>query len=77
MKNKENISRRDFFKEALKRTIPFLGFVALPSIILNSCSTDDEQLGCNNSCTGTAQSGCGTSCSNSCVGTSQNGCGSE
>lgn len=68
------ISRREFFKVAIKKTIPFLGFIAIAPI-LNSCSKDDEPLGCNNSCMGTAQSGCGSTCSNSCVGTSKGGCG--
>ena len=70
-----NISRRKFVKEVIKRTIPFLGIVVVGPTILSSCSKDEEPLGCNNSCTGTAQSGCGSNCSNSCVGTSANGCG--
>jgi len=65
-----NISRRDFLKVTIKKTIPFLGLVALAPNLLSSCSKDDEEvLGCNNSCTGTAQSGCGSDCSSSCVGT--------
>lgn len=31
------ISRREFFKVAIKKTIPFLGFIAIAPI-LNSCS---------------------------------------
>ena len=74
MKSMKEISRREFFKVAIKKAIPFLGLIATAPI-LNSCSKDDEPLGCNNSCMGTAQSGCGSTCSNSCVGTSQGGCG--
>ena len=70
------ITRREFIKEAIKQTIPFLGIIVLAPSLLSACSKDDEPLGCKNSCTGTAQAGCGTSCSSSCVGTAQNGCGS-
>ncbi len=66
------MNRRELFKTTLKRTLPFLGVIVCTPSLLSSCH-DEELLGCNNSCVGSAQAGCGTSCSASCVGTSENG----
>lgn len=73
----DGMSRRKFFRYGTKRLLPFLGIVEFGGVILSSCSKEEDPLGCNNSCTGTAQIGCGNTCTNSCVGTNQNGCGSE
>ena len=70
-----DISRREFFKVAIKKAIPFLGLVVLAPALLEACSKDDDPQGCNNSCMGTAQSGCGSTCSKGCTGSSQGGCG--
>lgn len=40
-KNDEVQSRRDFFKKAIKSTLPILAIMALPSI-LTSCEPDDD-----------------------------------
>ena len=40
------ITRREFFKASIKRTLPILGAIALGPAVLGSCSSDDGPLGC-------------------------------
>lgn len=54
----QKITRREFFKASIKRTLPILGAIALGPAVLGSCSSDDGPLGCEGSCIGTAQEGC-------------------
>ena len=76
MKNikKEVLSRRDFFKRGISKTIPFLVCASIPSILTSCNPEDDEPFGgdsfcneCSNSCEGS----CFTTCSTTCEGSSQ------
>ena len=82
MKNnkKEILSRRDFFKRGISKTISFLVCASIPSV-LTSCSPEDDEpfVGdsscneCSNSCKGS----CYTTCSTTCEGSSQSSSCSE
>ncbi len=67
-KNAEVQSRREFFKKAIKSTLPILAIMALPSI-LTSCEPDDDDGGGSGS-GGSSSSGCkncGATCSVNCA----------
>lgn len=71
---KEILSRRDFFKRGISKTIPFLVCASIPSILTSCSPEDDEPFGgdsfcneCSNSCEGS----CYTTCSTTCEGNSQ------
>jgi hypothetical protein len=72
MKN-ELKNRREFFKEAAKKTLPILGMaviaMAVPST-LQSCKK--ISLGCDDVCT----NACKTTCKTTCVGGAKCSCGS-
>ena len=63
-KKDEFLSRRDFFKKATKKTLPFLGAIVLGPTIslttLTSCGCDGCEAACMDNCEG--------SCSTSCLG---------
>nr|AMP55590.1 hypothetical protein [uncultured bacterium] len=40
MDNKDNISRRDFFKLFAQKSLPILGLVAFGPVLLDSCNKD-------------------------------------
>ncbi len=80
-KNKDILTRRDFFRLAAKKVLPILGGIAFGPVLLSSCGKDEEVAGkctdcsgtcyksCsgkNNSSSGNNQSGCSSSCYNSC-----------
>lgn len=72
-KNNETQNRREFFKEAAKKTLPILGAVALMSNPLiakavekNACETCTG--GCSYTCSGTCSGACSGGCSGSCKG---------
>ena len=83
-KNKELQTRREFFKKASKKTLPFLGAVVLGPAIslttLTSCGCDGCEAacmdncegGCVGSCQGSATSSTCSDCSSSCSGSSTN-----
>lgn len=67
-KNDDYLSRRDFFKKATKKTLPFLGAIvlgpALSLTTLTSCGCD----GCEAACMDNCEEGCVGSCQSSCDG---------
>lgn len=85
---KETQNRREFFKEAARKTLPILGAVVFMNNPLIAKVTEKEVLDCNEgcvmqctSCTG-CTSECGgctgcTGCSNWCRDTCYNGCSGE
>ena len=77
------ITRRTFFKQLRKKTLPFLSLFIVGSIALSSCRKEDDESehkpDCNNecrsscsiTCSGTCDFlcavACGGSCTNSCI----------
>lgn len=70
-KNEEFQSRREFFKNAAKSTLPILAVAAFGPALL-SCEKDDDddgdgcKKGCSGSCEGSCAGGCGGGCSGDC-----------
>ena len=77
-KNHETQSRREFFKEAARKTLPILGAVALLSNPLIAKVTDSERMdcygSCYNTCANTCVDACNQKCSNSCSGSCRGNC---
>ena len=78
---KEILSRRDFFKRGISKTIPFLVCASIPSILTSCSPEDDEPLGgdyfcseCSNSCEGSCYTACYTTCEGSSQSSSCSGC---
>lgn len=74
--NEELQSRREFFKEAAKRTLPVLAIAAFGSTMLSACEKDNYSGG-GSSGGGSGSSGCkgcSGSCSDSCSGDCDGGC---
>lgn len=77
--NNELKNRREFFKEAAKKTLPILGItvmaVAVPTM-LQSCKKEISCNGCSgscsNSCAGSCVNNCAKVCSGSCTGSCWN-----
>lgn len=57
-KNEEIQSRREFFKEAAKKTLPVLGAVVLSQIPFSKAEAADEQCWCGGSCQGYCNGAC-------------------
>lgn len=76
-KNEELQSRRDFFKEAAKKTLPILGAVVLANIPFAKAEAAEEQCwcgrGCQGYCNGACTGKCAQSCSGSCSGMGRGG----
>jgi len=78
IKNEELQSRRQFFKQAGGRALPFLAFAAFGGTLLTSCEKDEPEnkhnggggssSGCGNSCSGDCDSGCTNNCDSLCGG---------
>lgn len=89
-KNEELQSRREFFKQAAKKTLPIIGAIAMMSlpvyshanderIASSSCDTCSYACGgsCSSGCSGVCRQGCKTSCALNCNNqSSSNPCGS-
>lgn len=76
-------SRRDFFKKMIKKTLPIIGLLAIPTIQVFSNNIQDNQYckgcwgACQSNCTGSCEgscSGCGSSCSTTCSSTCRGAC---
>lgn len=75
-------TRRDFFKNAVKATLPILGTIVLSSTPMKANSKNDEPMdcrgacsyGCQNSCSGTCSGGCKGGCGGACSYSCQNTC---
>lgn len=77
-KNEEIQSRREFFKNAVKKALPFIGAVALSSnSLLAKDVEDNEPSGCDFGCTGGCSGSCGRACSYGCSGSCAGGCSGE
>lgn len=69
--DEELLSRRQFFKNAGSKTLPFLAFAALGSSMLTSCDKDEPDgggSGCGKSCSGGCDDGCSNNCDDLCGG---------
>ena len=75
-KNEEIQSRREFFKEAAKKTLPVLGAIMVANIPLKSIAneTTDCDYSCSSSCSSTCWGSCQGSCNLSCQGSCAMGC---
>ena len=72
-KNNETQNRREFFKEATRKVLPFLGVIALMSNPVIAKAVESETMGCNSYCSQHCSSGCATSC-RGCQGTCEHTC---
>ena len=68
----DNLSRREFFKNAAKGLLPFLAFMTLPQQLLANKKSLDTPSGCTwdmcqNSCIGSCKGKCTMSCSAGCA----------
>lgn len=72
MKNEKLQSRREFFKNVAKATLPILGIAFLIDnhIIANTT----EAWNCKNSCSSTCSGGCTGGCSKTCLGSCSGSC---
>lgn len=69
--NEEVQTRREFFKDAAKKTLPFIGAIALvgfPRIM--KASEFPQSMGCDYGC----HNGCSTTCGDPCENTCKGGC---
>ena len=77
MKNKKNNeglqSRREFFKEAAKRALPFLAATVLANtpVIAKALETPSD---CNGGCYNSCNNGCLSSCEGDCWGSCSGNC---
>lgn len=68
----ETQNRRQFFKEAAKKTLPILGMAVMAMTIPNTLQSCKKiSLGCEDVCT----NACKTSCKTTCVGGAKCSCG--
>ena len=70
MEDKELQTRRAFFKQALRKSLPIIGVIALSNIPV---AANAEPLGCRdgsctNSCSGNCSGSCSGGCNDSCSG---------
>ena len=68
--NQDFQSRREFFKKAIKGTLPFLGALTFPSCLLTACSSSDDEFDDDFSSGDGSSSGgggCGGNCASYCM----------
>lgn len=71
MNNEELQSRREFFKDAAKASLPIFGLAILGTGLFSSCDKDDKKKETTqkcNGCSGSCESSCSGSCDDSCTG---------
>ena len=75
-KNEEIQSRREFFKEAAKKTLPLLGALMIANIPLKSLANErtDCDYACTYSCSGSCAGSCDRTCYQGCDGLCYQGC---
>ncbi len=66
--NEELQSRREFFKEAAKKALPFIGAIALAGAPVIAQAAEKTVMGCNNYCAQHCSAGCAGTCSGRCEG---------
>ena len=69
--DKEKLSRRNFFKQTIQRTLPIIGAIAFTNIPI---ITKAVSIDCNGGCYNTCNNGCLGTCKTSCLDTCKNGC---
>lgn len=79
--NEEIQSRREFFKEAAKKTLPVIAMVTVGSLSLASCEKEDTNSyyssdGCGGSCKSLCENTCTLVCASGCRGTCRTSSGS-
>lgn len=74
-KNEEIQSRREFFKEAAKKTLPLLGAIVIANIPLKSFAKSEKVEWCDYGCDKGCLQSCYGSCSESCKGSCDGRCG--
>lgn len=80
MENRENKNlqgRREFFKEAAKKTLPIIGVITManmPSLVHATTHECHCSGGCGSSCKGHCESSCYADCENTCKGGCEEGC---
>ena len=74
-RNEEIQSRREFFKSAAKKALPFIAAVALTSNpMVAKAIEESEPSGCDWGCSYGFKGGCGRSCSYGCSGSCAGSC---
>ena len=78
IKDEELQTRRAFFKNAAKATLPILAVAALGGSLLTSCDPDSPNTptpsGCGKSCSGSCEGSCSGGCDTSCAGSCFDNC---
>ena len=67
-KNKEKLlRRREFFRRAIKETLPFVGLIVATPLFIGCSkgSAEEEVFGCED-CESVCYNGCNDGCDNSC-----------
>lgn len=72
-KKEEFLSRREFFKNAVRFVLPILGTIVLSS---NPVLAKSKEMptGCKSGCYSTCSGGCDGECKYTCTGTCKNSC---
>ena len=76
-KRNEVLSRRTFFKNAAKATLPILAIAMLSGLPGVMRAAQEAPMGCNNGCVRTCEGSCKgacSGCSHSCSGSCMSGC---
>lgn len=75
-KKPEVQSRRDFFKKAVKASLPILGIAVLVSnpVVAKATQIMDCNSSCSSSCKGSCTGGCSGRCSGGCSGSCSGSC---
>lgn len=80
-KNRDLLTRREFFKKATKSTLPFIAAITVPSFLSSCGGGNDDPIetgcswcssNCEGSCEGSCESSCEGSCDNSCTKSNAN-----
>lgn len=67
-------SRRQFFKNAAKATLPILGAAIISATPLKALATQSDSSYCDWGCSGSCSGSCGGACSYSCQNTCSGSC---
>lgn len=79
-RNEEIQSRREFFKNAAKATLPIIGAVVLSSNPMVAKAVESTgcdytcKTSCQNDCYGSCRYGCNSTCKGTCSGSCKNTC---
>lgn len=74
-KDEELQSRREFFKNAAKKALPFVAAIAMASNPIVAKAMEEAPMGCKHGCTAVCStSACQGTCSGGCRFTCEHGC---